>query len=139
MSDSVAHDHPSVTTLRGRIARAGPRRPKLVVPDLDAREAPVRLTLDGRTYHAPVVRGLDGETEISGAYENARMAREREGADRLRGWVDDAGLDVGRSVLVDVVTDDLLGARAPGTEAVYTIGSGGASDSLRDIARDIDE
>jgi len=136
-ADRLTADHPSVETLQGRIERAGPRRPELVVPDLDPRDAPVRLVLDGSTRHAPVVAGLDGTTAIVGAFDNARMAREREGPDRLRRWVDDRGLDVDRSVLVDVVTDDLLGVRAPGEEAVYTVRTG-AADSLRDIARNLD-
>jgi len=84
-ADRVAHDHPSVDHLDARIGRAGRLdRPKLVVSDLDPRDAPVRLVLDGRTRHAPVERGLDGSTELRGAYDNIRMARERDGPDRLR-------------------------------------------------------
>jgi len=137
-ADSLAADHPSVETLRARIERAGPRRPEIAVPDLDPREAPVRFVLDGSTYHAPVVAGLDGTTAIVGAYDNARMAREREGPNRLHRWVDDRGLDPGRSVLVDVVTEDLLGLRAPGEDTVYTVGTS-TDDSLREIARDLED
>ncbi|NIQ59494.1 MAG: hypothetical protein GWN85_40350, partial [Gemmatimonadetes bacterium] len=85
-------------------------------------DGPVRLVLDGSTYHADV--RLHGDAPvIRGVYDNARLARSPgEGENRLPGWVEDAGLAVGRSALIDeVVPGSLYGARAPGATAVYDV------------------
>ncbi|WP_254536788.1 DUF7112 family protein [Halomarina litorea] len=140
MSDRIPHDHSSVSTHRATLARAGRTdRPKIVLPeDLSVPEGPVRIVLDGRTYHTLVDVDFDGVPEVRGVYENARMAREREGSSHLAEWVEERNLEFGRSVHVDVVEADLLGVRAPGETAVYTA-SPGPDDSLADIARNLDE
>jgi hypothetical protein len=139
MGDRISHDHASVVTHRAKLERAGrTSRPKLALPDdVPAPERPVRLVLDGTTYHAAVEEAVDGTAEIRGAYDNARMAREREGENRLVEWVERSDLDFGRSVHVDVVDDDLYGVRAPGERAVYTP-TASPNDSLADIADDLD-
>ena len=95
----------------------------------------VRLVLGGRTRFARVDRGLDGGLEIRGAYDNRRLAREADGENRLVEWAEREGVDVGRSVLVDVVeAGELYGIRRPGTDAVYDLPETTRDDSLAAIA-----
>lgn len=97
----------------------------------------VRLVVDGRERRAPVA-ARDGGRTIEGAYDNARLAREHGGTDRLAAWVDDRGLDVGRSVLVDEVEPGATyGLREPGETAVYAAERGPAR-GLRRIAEDLE-
>ncbi|MWG34945.1 DUF7112 family protein [Halomarina oriensis] len=140
MADRIQHDHASVVTHRATLERAGrTSRPKLVLPDeVPARERPVRLVLDGSTRHATIEEAVDGTVEIRGAYDNARMAREREGENHLVAWAERTGLDFGRSVHLDAVDDELYGVRAPGERAVYTP-TDSPNDSLSNIANDLDE
>ncbi|WP_254542818.1 DUF7112 family protein [Halomarina pelagica] len=141
MADRIPHDHSSVTTVRAHLERAGRTdRPKLVLPEeVSIPDDPVRLVLDGRTYHARIEPDFDDVPEIRGAYDNARMARERDGANRLVEWYEDGNLSFGRSVHFDVVDPgDLYGVRAPGERATYD-SRDTPSDSLADIARDLDE
>ncbi len=96
----------------------------------------MRLVLDGDTYHASIENG-DGP-EINGAYDNARLARERTGEDRLEEWRRSTEIDYGRSVLVDVVESGFLyGVREPGERVVYEAVES-PDDSLAAIARDLD-
>lgn len=142
MADRVASDHPSVTTLRGTLARrGGTRRPAVEVPAEERERLPgegvVRLVLDGRERHAPVVERGDG-IALAGAYDNARRARERDGTDRLAEWVESGAVEFGRSVLVDVVeAGEVYGLRLPGETAVYEV-ERGPTDSLRRIAEDLE-
>ena len=142
MADRVGGDHPSVTTLRGELVRrGGTRRPAVEVSPDDRDALPaggtVRLVVDGREHHAPV--GERGETRaILGAYDNARLARERDGPNRLAEWVEARGLEFGRSVLVDVVEPgEVYGLRAPGEDVVYEV-ERGPVESLRRIAEDLE-
>ena len=143
MGERVSSEHPSVRTFRGRLEHSGATsRPRIELPaeaadQLDDRV--VRLVLDGTTYHADV-RHLGDAPVIRGAYDNARLARSPgEGQNRLPGWVDDAGLSIGRSVLVDeVVAGSLYGVRAPGSTAVYDAVELPRS-SLTRIAEGLDE
>lgn len=139
MADRISHDHASVETYRAKLERAGrTSRPKLVLPDdVPVLDRPVRLVLDGTTYHATVEEAVDGTVEVRGAYDNARMAREREGENHLVAWAERKGLDFGRSVHVDAVDDDFYGVRAPGERAVYSP-TDSPSESLSDIANDLD-
>jgi hypothetical protein len=101
-------------------------------------EGVVRVDADGATYHAPVAIDFDGDLELRGLYDNARMARERDGENRLREWVDDQGLAPGRTVLVDVVVEgEQYGLRAPGDSAVYRVVES-PDDDLASIAEDVD-
>jgi hypothetical protein len=139
VADRISHDHASVETHRAKLERAGrTSRPKLVLPDdVSALDRPVRLVLDGTTYHATIEEAVDGTVEVRGAYDNARMAREREGENHLVAWAEGKGLDFGRSVHVDRVDDDFYGVRAPGERAVYSP-TDSPSESLSDIANDLD-
>lgn len=143
MGERVASDNPSVRTVRGRLEASGATsRPRITLPaeiELALPDDTVRLVLDGTTYHADV-RASDGATVIRGAYDNARLARSPgEGENRLPGWVADAGLSIGRSVLIDeVVQRTLYGARVPGTTAVYDPIEPPRS-SLSSIAEGLDE
>lgn len=142
MPDSVSSD--AVDSVRATLARAGRTdRPKVTIPD-DARdrfptEEVVRLDLGGKTRHARVERALDDTLEFRGAYANARQAREADGENLLAAWADDAGLDFGRTVHLDVVDEGTAyGLRAPGERAVYTVATS-PDDSLADIAKQTQE
>lgn len=142
MVDRVASDHPSVTTVRGTLVRrGGTRRPAVALPTEDRgtlpADGPVRLVVDGTERHASIASD-GGRRLLAGAYDNPRLARERDGTDRLAEWVAEQSVDFGRSVLVDVLaTAELYGLRLPGEEAVYEVEHGPA-DSLRRIAEDLE-
>jgi hypothetical protein len=120
VTDRLPSDHPSVETVRATLARRGRTRSRLALPADDRFPlTPTRLVLDGDTYHGRIESGEDG-VEINGAYDNARLARERDGEDRLEAWRRNAEIDHGRSVLVDVVEAGFLyGVREPGERVVY--------------------
>jgi hypothetical protein len=128
-----------VETVRASIEQAGAlNRPKVVVPEGTMPEGVVRVEADDSTYHADVQVGLDDEVEIRGLYDNARLARERDGENRLAEWVGEKDLEAGRSALVDVVVDgEQYGLRAPGETAVYRVADA-PDDSLASIAEDVD-
>lgn len=139
MPERVPSDHPSVTTYRTHLQRSGgTRRPCLRVPDDAGVEAGsvVRLVLDGAEYHAPVTRATDGLV-VRGAYDNRRMARERDGTNHLVTWADAAGRGPGDAVELDAVDPGTLyGLRTPGARAVYTA-TETPRDSLRSIAESL--
>jgi hypothetical protein len=126
-------------TVRASLERAGALdRPRLVVPAGTMPEGVVRFEADGTTYHARVEVGLDGDLEVRGLYDNRRLARTGEGENRLGKWVEAAGLEAGRSALVDVVVDgEQYGLRAPGDHAVYDVVET-PDDDLASIAEDLD-
>lgn len=142
MADRLSADHPSVETIRATVVRrGGTTRPAISVP-ADAGGTPtadvIRLVLDGSEHRAPVSADGDGTWTILGAYESPTLARERGGTDHLSTWVDENGLDFGRSVQFDVVVEDVrYGVRAPGETTVYDA-SEPPSDGLQDIARDLE-
>lgn len=139
MPERVPSDHPSVETARATLERRGRTRTRLVLPADDRFPAGVvRLALDGQTYHAEIESGFDADRKIDGAYDNARLARERTGEDRLEAWRSSAKIEYGRSVLVDVVEPEFLyGVREPGERAVYEAIES-PNESLAAIARDLD-
>ena len=126
-------------TIHGTILESGALdRLKLGVPDGAMPDGVVRVDAGRSTYHAPVEIGLDGDLELRGLYDNARMARERDGQNHLEDWVADKGLEAGRTVLLDVVVEDAqYGLRAPGEDAVYRVVER-PDDDLAAIAEDVD-
>lgn len=138
--ERIPSDHPSVTTHRARVARyGGTRRPCVRLPDaVDAEEgALLRLVLDGDERHARVEADARGRL-LAGAYDNRRLAREREGTNRLVDWLRASDRDPGASVLLDEVDPgDLYGLRAPGDRAVYEAARG-PDDSLASIAERVE-
>jgi hypothetical protein len=140
MPDRIAADNPSVETIRATLAAAGATgRPRIAVPDESTESFPVgevvRLVLDGRTRFARIDRALDDSIEIRGAYDNRRRARDADGENRLVEWATGEGVEVGRSVLVDVVeVGELYGVRRPGANAVYELPRKNRDDSLAAIA-----
>lgn len=140
MVDRVAADNPSVETVRATLVRAGRTdRPKVELPaEFSIPESVVRLALDGRTYRAVFERSIQDVPELRGAYDNARIAHEGDGENRLVEWTERSGLDFGRSVLVDVVEPDAFyGLRAPGADAVYEVPDS-PDPGLANIAEDIE-
>ncbi len=138
MPERITSD--GVETIRATVKRSGgTRRPEVHLPSNRADElpeSPIRIVIGGTEYHAPIVSGADGVV-LRGAYANARRARERDGTDHLAGWIDNRGIEFGRSVLVDVVVPgEEYGLRAPGDEVVYTVRQGPPTD-LQDIAGDL--
>jgi hypothetical protein len=134
--ERVPADHPSVTTHRARVERyGGTRRPCVRLPDavdVDA-ETLVRLVLDGTERHAWVEGDAEGRL-LTGAYDNRRLAREREGDNRLTEWLQKSDREPGATVPLDEVEPgDLYGLRAPGDRAVYEAAPG-PDDALSSIA-----
>lgn len=143
MGDRVPSDHDTVETHRVSVESVGRTdRHRLVLPDSLAVSADdvVRLSVDGNAYHARLRKSLDGTLELRGAYANARLARNpEEGENHLTAWLDDVGLSAGRSVLLDVLVEgDHYGVREPGSRVVYTVRES-PSDSLSDIASQLEE
>ncbi|NLV05371.1 hypothetical protein GOC83_04385 [Haloarcula rubripromontorii] len=141
MPDRVPSDHDAVETHRVPVESVGRTdRPRVTLPDeLDFDDGDtVRLALDGDRYHAVVETSLDGEPVISHVADNRRLARERDGTNRLAEWVADSEISLGGSAPLDVVTDGTeYGLRTPGKRVVYTA-TGGPDSSLSDIARNLD-
>jgi len=142
MADRVAHDHPTIDTLEATIGRyGGTHRPEIRIPESNAVPTGdvLSVVLDGTEYHAEIQADSDGSPLVRGAYETPRLARDPgSGTNYLPGWVDDSGLDVGRTVLVDVVESGYkIGLRAPGERATYAA-TGTPKDSLAAIADDLD-
>jgi hypothetical protein len=140
VTDRLPSDHPSVETVRATLARRGRTRSRLELP-ADDRFSPTttRLVIDGDTHHARIERSREAGVEINGAYDNARLARERDGEDRLEAWRSNAEIDYGRSVLVDVVEAGFLyGVREPGERVVYDAVES-PDEGLAAIARDLDD
>lgn len=140
MTERVRSD--GVETIRATVERSGgTRRPEVRLPAGragDLPEGPIRVTIEGTEYHAPVVTGSKS-TALRGAYANARRARERDGTDHLATWIDDREIGFGRSVLLDVIVPgEQYGLRAPGEDVVYAVRRE-PSTGLQDIARDVEE
>ncbi|MGB9986299.1 DUF7112 family protein [Salarchaeum japonicum] len=143
MSDRIASDNPAVETVTATIGRyGGTTRPQIELPADDAARVPVgevvRLVLDGTEYRVRIEES-GGTPVIRGAYETPRLARAPgEGENHLISWLDGTDLDIGRSVYVDIVEEGYAyGLREPGTTAYYDA-TEKPSDSLADIARDLD-
>ncbi|PSP96930.1 hypothetical protein BRC94_11270 [Halobacteriales archaeon QS_5_70_17] len=140
MTDRIQHDHSSIDSHRATVERAGRTdRPKVVLPEgVAAPDDPVRIVLDGRAYRAVIETDFGDVPEIRGVYDNARMAREREGPNRLAEWVESSDLSFGRSVHLDVIESGAhYGFRTPGETAVYEP-TAGPDGSLADIASDLE-
>lgn len=142
MSGRVPADHETVSTHRTELDSVGrTSRPRISFPDAVSVSAGdvIRLSLDGEAYHASVESSLSGALDVRGAFENARLAREAPVDENcLKSWVDSTDLAVGDAVLLDVVTPGFqYGLRPPGERVVYDV-LDRPSDSLADIARDLD-
>lgn len=144
MADRISSDHPSVQTVRSTCTETA-TGVRLEVPADDRDAFPtdevVRIVLDGDECFAQVERALTGDDlSIPGIYETPEQARDPTGAiDRLADWVDDHGVAMGGSVLVDVIEPEFLyGLRSPG-ETVYYDAREPPSSSLQDIASDLEE
>ncbi len=141
MSDRVPSDHDAVDTHRVSIEAVGRTgRPRVVLPDaLDVSDgSTVTLALDGDAYDATVGTTLDGDLVITHAADNRRLARERDGENRLAEWVESASVSLGGSAHLDVVTaGHHYGLRTPGTRVVYSA-TAAPDSSLSDIASDLD-
>jgi len=98
----------------------------------------VRVSLAGDEGHARIETALDGSPVLRRVVDNARLAREDEGENRLAEWVADADVPDGGSAHFDVITDGhQYGLRAPGERVVYAA-KAAPDDSLADIARDLE-
>jgi hypothetical protein len=137
--ERLPSDHPTVETVRATLDRRGRTRSRLSLSDGDLFPLDtIRLVLDGNTYHARIETNREGAPVINGVYDNARLARERSGEDRLEEWRTESDIDYGRSVLVDVVEPGFLyGVREPGERAVYDAIES-PDEGLAAIARDLD-
>ncbi|WP_226039384.1 hypothetical protein [Natrinema sp. DC36] len=144
MGDRVASDHPSVETVRSTCIETA-TGVKLEVPaderDAFSTDEVVRVVLDGEELFARVERALTGDDlSVPGVYETPDEARDPSGAtDRLSEWTAERDIPAGGSVLVDVVESEFLyGLRAPG-ETTYYDARAPPSDSLSEIAKDLED
>jgi len=141
MSDRVPSDHDAVDTHRVAIEAVGRTgRPRVVLPeDTGLTDGDVAtFALDGDDYEARVETSLDGDFVVTHVADNRRLARERDGENRLAEWVASAGVSVGGSAHFDVVTEGhQYGLRTPGKRVVYTA-TEAPDTSLSDIASDLD-
>lgn len=144
MADRVSSAHSSVETYRATVERVGgTSRPRIRLPAAASESVPtgvVRLDLDGTLSHADLRSGRSGEgPAIHGIYDTPRLARSSdEGKNRLPTWLAKAGVDIGRSIFLDVVVPGfLLGLREPGSTRVYETTDPPAS-SLTDLAEGLD-
>ncbi|WP_232688324.1 DUF7112 family protein [Halobacterium zhouii] len=125
------------------VRRGGTQRPAIALPAESTDRFPsddvVRLVLDGSEHRTRLVHDADGAPAIRGAYETNELARSPgDGENALPEWVDAHGLDIGRSVHVDVVVPEFkYGVRAPGETTTYEATEPPKS-SLADIAESID-
>lgn len=123
MPDAIPSDHPTVDSHRVECTQVGRTgRPQLVLPTaLPVEDGEViRLLLDGKTLYAPVESTLGGEPALQGAYGNRRLARNREGTNRLRNWLGEHGYEPGSTLVLDVLTDGhAYGLREPGDRVTY--------------------
>jgi len=142
VSDRVPSDNDSVQTHRVAIEAIGrTKRPRVLLPEtLDVSDGDVvSLALDGDTADALVETSIDGDLVITHVADNRRLAREREGENRLAEWLDDATVSLGGSAHLDVITaGHEYGLRTPGTRVVYTA-TDGPDSTLSDIASDLEE
>ena len=139
MTDFVSHE--SVESVAGVVERVGgTRRRQIVATGLEPpTDDVVRLDVDGSTYRAPVSSSTEGHLAFRGAYDSPNQARTRSGTNYLTEFLEDHGLEPGRTVHVDVVDEGFrYGVRAPGQDATYRT-TGGPKSSLADIARSLDE
>jgi hypothetical protein len=141
MSERVPSDHDAVDTHRVPVEAVGRTgRPRVVLPDgvgLSDGDV-VTLALDGDNYEAHVETTLDGTLTVTHVADNRRLARERDGENRLAEWVADGTVSVGGSAHLDVVTEGhQYGLRTPGARVVYTA-TDAPDSSLSDIASDLD-
>jgi hypothetical protein len=141
VTDRLPSDHDAVTSYRTRCDRVG-RTTRVRIPlpaGLDVAEDDViRLSLEGDAFHSQVDQSLDGDLDVRGSFDNARLARTGDGENHLQSWADDVGLTAGDTVVVDVVTPGFkFGLRRPGERVVYEA-TEAPSSSLSHIARDLD-
>ncbi|WP_436345907.1 DUF7112 family protein [Natronorubrum sp. FCH18a] len=144
MADRISSDHPSVQTVRSTCTETA-TGVRLEVP-ADERDAfptdeVVRIVLEGDERFGRVERALTGDDlSIPAVYETPDQARDPSGApDRLTDWADEHDIAAGGSVLIDVIEPEFLyGLRAPG-ETVYYDAREPPSDSLSDIAKDLED
>jgi len=140
MPDRVTSE--SVRSVDAVVERRGSTsRPQLRVTDADAVPPGevVRLVVDETQYRTRPAVDAGGDVVVRGAFATPRLARTPgEGENHLRAWLDDAGLDFGRTVHLDVVTPGFLyGVRAPGERATYEA-TEAPDEGLAAIARDLD-
>jgi hypothetical protein len=146
MADRISSDHSSLPTVRATLVRSGGLdRPKVAISADDADHFPrdelVRVVADDTEYRARIESPLaeDGR-EIRGLYETPRVARNPgEGENHLQTWLEEADVEFGQSVLVDVIEAGFkYGLREPGERAFYEA-TESPDDSLADIAQNLDE
>ncbi len=145
MTDAgVPADHSSVESVRAHLERYGPGL-RLIAP-ADAAQFPdevVRVHLDGAARFARPRTAPDGAPFMPAVYDTPATARDpssvTDPTDRLGAWADARGLGAGDPVVVDVLsTGERYGLREPGESVTYP-DRRERSDTLADIARDLDE
>ena len=122
MADRVRSD--ALETLDATLVRHGPRgRLAVELPDSTtlSTDDVLRCTIAGTERFVRPTTVAGGAVRFTGAYEAPSIARSPGGDDDyLRAWLDQADLDAGRTVHVDVIEPGFkYGLRAPGETAVY--------------------
>lgn len=134
---SVPHDHPSVETVEARVRSDRLDRRRVSVPAAVPTDRVLTVVLDGTERHARF-RDTEDSVLLRGVYDTPERARDPgDATDRLSEWLENAGLEAGRTVHLDIVEPDYsYGLRVPGESAVYRTGR--PPSELADIARDLD-
>ncbi|WP_248517283.1 DUF7112 family protein [Salinarchaeum laminariae] len=99
----------------------------------------LRIVLDGATRHCRF-ETYSGSVRATGVFDTSDLVRSPgDGENRLREWLGDAGLSLGRTVHLDVIEAGFAyGLRAPGESIVYDAPSSSPDDSLASIAEQLD-
>lgn len=137
----LSASHPTVTTHNGTVVRHGTRRRAVAFdPSCPLSETVLRVTASGSEWFTRPAKQPDGRWLITGLYRRPAAAREPgHQEERLGDWLEEHELTRGRTVLLDVVVDDLTyGLRAPGGEAVYEAPKTETA-GLMDIARQLED
>ncbi|GAB3689014.1 hypothetical protein GCM10028857_23890 [Salinarchaeum chitinilyticum] len=99
----------------------------------------LRIVLDGSTRRCRF-ETYSGSVRTTGVFDAPDLVRSpADGENRLREWMDDTGLSLGRTVHLDVIEPGFAyGLRAPGASTVYDAPSSSPDDSLASIAEQLD-
>lgn len=138
MPDRITHEHPTIDTIRGRVARHGGSRRRIDLPEgADASvggHGSIRCVVEERDHFAQIDYHGD-HLAIIGLYTSLDQAEAGSPAgSKLTDWLTSIGCNSGSSIAIDIIdAGERIGLRRYGSRGVYTVESQ-PSDTLRDLA-----